>query len=383
MTLLLFLILAFCVPAAVLFLVHRYRWAASAGAVVLCYLAGLFVGATGLLPDEISAMQSKVSEIAIAMALPMILMSLDVVAWSRIAGRALISMLFAIVSVMLLATVLAWAYSRAGVSDAAELAGLSVGVYTGGTANLAAIKTALDVSSTRFLVFVAFDTVVGAFFLMFMLSFGKRVFARWLPARSQPSEVAVDVLHDVHNEDFRQLLNRHGLAGIAKSIGVAAVLVVLAILTGRLLEAQESVAAFIALLTTFAIAASFLPFVRGIAESYKVGTYLIYVFSFAVASMISLSDIRYSDASILGFIVATIFGALLLHATLCRLARIDVDTFLVTSVAAVCSPPFVPLMARSLGNSTAILSGITTGIIGYALGTYLGISLGLMLTRLL
>jgi uncharacterized membrane protein len=52
---------------------------------------------------------------------------------------------------------------------------------------------------------------------------------------------------------------------------------------------------------------------------------------------------------------------------------------MVTSVAAVCSPPFVPMMARALGNPGAMLSGMTTGIIGYALGNYLGISLALFL----
>ena len=74
-------------------------------------------------------------------------------------------------------------------------------------------------------------------------------------------------------------------------------------------------------------------------------------------------------------------ASLLLHALLCRIARIDVDTFLVTSVSAICSPAFVPLVARSLGNRTVLLSGVTTGIIGYAIGTHLGTALGLLLAR--
>ena len=55
---------------------------------------------------------------------------------------------------------------------------------------------------------------------------------------------------------------------------------------------------------------------------------------------------------------------------------------MVTSVAAVGSPPFVPMMARALNNPGAILPGMTTGVIGYALGSYLGISLGLYLRSL-
>jgi uncharacterized membrane protein len=55
---------------------------------------------------------------------------------------------------------------------------------------------------------------------------------------------------------------------------------------------------------------------------------------------------------------------------------------MITSVAAVCSPPFVPMLARALDNPSTILSGMTTGIIGYALGNYLGISLALLLKSL-
>ena len=75
----------------------------------------------------------------------------------------------------------------------------------------------------------------------------------------------------------------------------------------------------------------------------------------------------------------TIAGSLLLHATLCKLAGVDSDTFMVTSVSAICSPPFVPMLVKALGNPGVLLSGMTTGIIGYALGNYIGISLALFL----
>ena len=80
--------------------------------------------------------------------------------------------------------------------------------------------------------------------------------------------------------------------------------------------------------------------------------------------------------------VPAVAGSLGLHACLCKLARVDADTFMATSVAAVCSPPFVPMLARVLNNPATLFSGMTTGIIGYALGNYLGISLGLLLQRL-
>ena len=95
--------------------------------------------------------------------------------------------------------------------------------------------------------------------------------------------------------------------------------------------------------------------------------------------MANLDDLAELSLSITLFVFGTVAGSLLLHAVLCKLAGVDSDTFMVTSVAAICSPPFVPLLVKALGNPGVLLSGMTTGIIGYALGNYLGISLALFL----
>jgi len=78
-------------------------------------------------------------------------------------------------------------------------------------------------------------------------------------------------------------------------------------------------------------------------------------------------------------VVVATFASLLLHALLCRVFRIDVDTFLITSVAALMSPAFVPMVARSLRNPGILMSGMATGILGFAIGNYLGISVALLL----
>ena len=109
--------------------------------------------------------------------------------------------------------------------------------------------------------------------------------------------------------------------------------------------------------------------------------YLIYVFCFTVASQATLEQLAQVDVGIVVFVTVAVVGSLILHCLFCRFAGIDSDTFMVTSVAAICSPPFVPMMAKALDNPATILSGMTTGIIGYALGNYLGISLGLLLQR--
>lgn len=48
---------------------------------------------------------------------------------------------------------------------------------------------------------------------------------------------------------------------------------------------------------------------------------------------------------------------------------------MVSSVALINSPPFVPMVAGVLGNKNVVITGIAVGLLGYALGNYLGIGL--------
>lgn len=373
-------------PAAVLWLTHHYRWAARVGVIVLCYLAGLIVGNSGLAPVQTLALREGITEIAVALALPMLLFTLDIRQWRRVAGKAMLSMLLATTSVVTLATSLFFAMREQGVETASHLAAMSVGVYTGGTPNLAAIKAGLDIPHGEYILFHSLDTVVGAVYMLAMLTLGIPLFRRLLqrpePVRDAPEEQALHFEED----DFRPLLRRENLPQLMKIVGLSIVVLLLSLGVAQAMESllalEDASALVIVALTTFGILLSLLPAVRSMQLAYKAGMYLIYVFCFAVASMASLDDLRALDASVAVFLFGTVIGSLLLHALLCKLARIDSDTFMVTSVAAVCSPPFVPMLARALDNPGTILSGMTTGIIGYALGNYLGISLALLLKSL-
>jgi uncharacterized membrane protein len=378
------------VPVLVLWLVHRAGWAAKLGPIVLCYAAGLLAGNLGLLPAAAAPVQKLLTEVTVALALPMLLFTVDLRAWSRIAGRALLSMALAVAAVVVVACALFVVFRAQGQPAPHELAGLAVGVYTGGTPNLAAIKTALGVDDTRFVVFNAFDTVIGALYLLFMLTLAPRLAARWLrPAvgadamAGRPAPAAVPAVHALpsvpDDDDYRALLTRAGLRGAAASLGLAALVVAAAVGLGQAFGGTQPTALVVALLATFGLLASLSPRVRGLAYSYRSGMFLIYVFSFAVASMARLDALQWADLALLGFVAAAVFGSLALHALLARLARIDAGTFVVTSVAAICSPAFVPLVARSLGSRELLASGIGTGIIGYAVGTQLGIAVALAL----
>ena len=109
------------------------------------------------------------------------------------------------------------------------------------------------------------------------------------------------------------------------------------------------------------------------------GMGLIYIFSFSVAAGLDLTGLSAVEPVILVFVIVATFGALLVQLLLCRLFRVDADSFMITSVAAIMSPAFVPMVVRSLGNPGMLMSGIAAGLIGFAIGNYLAISVALLL----
>ena len=373
------------VPAGLIYLAHHQAWAQKIGVVVLCYLIGLGMGGAGFIPEQALGVAPKLSELTIVFALPLLLFCLDVRQWSSVAGKALLSLLFAVTAVTSLATLLFFTF-RHDSDAAADLAAMSVGGYSGGTPNLAAIKAGLEIPNSSYLAFHSLDAVVGAAYFLFMLTLGVPLFRALLPAAGEPGTDSSAPGEGIDQDDYRPLLKPGNFGQAVLAIMLAALVVGLSLgfseLVALVYGGERNSAVLIVVLTTLGVVFSLHRRVRALVLSYRLGMYLIYVFCLSVSSMVSFEELARMDALVAVFLLVVVFGGLALHAMLCRLAGVDGDTFMVTSVAAVGSPPFVPMMARALNNPGAIRPGMTTGVIGYALGSYLGISLGLYLRSL-
>jgi len=389
----LFALLFVLLPAAILWLIQHQTWAQKLGAIILCYGTGLLLGNLGLIPQSITPVQNTLSEVTIALALPMLLFTLNVKQWSQVAGKAMLSMVLATTSVVALSSSLYFYFIGIGepVEATSHLAAMSVGVYTGGTPNLAAIKAGLDINVDQYLLFHSFDVLLGASYMLFMVTLAIPFFRLILkkPVHFSLNEKLGETMpHDNHYEDdnYHPLLQKENWPQVGKVIGLSILTLALSLgltqVATAAFQLTNSGALVIILLTSFGIGFSLFKKVQALHLAYKMGMYLIYVFCITVASMANLSELTNFDAMVAIFLFGTVIGSIMLHALFCRLANVDSDTFMATSVSAICSPPFVPMIAKALGNPSVILSGMTTGIIGYALGNYIGISLALLLQKL-
>lgn len=376
-------------PAGVLWLSRRVKLVGKIGPVLVLYLLGIIIGNIGLVPglslsSGAAGIQDILSSAMVPIAIPLMLLGCT---FRRSETRSqVLALITGLVAVILAVTAGYLIFAKTidaganGADTAANIGGMLTGVYTGGTINLASLKSMLGVSEETYILLNGYDMVISFLYLMFLVAVGIKLFRKVLPNETGHS----DKVEDVQNTNpYKGLGTKSGLVTLAKLIGIVAVICGAAYGVTLLLPKAPFMTVFILALTTFGIAASFIPKVRALPYAYDVGMYCIYVFCIVVASMADFSKLNFAGGlGVLGYLTLVIFGSLLLQVLFAKLFKIDSDTMVISSVTFICSPPFVPMIAAAMKNRNVIVAGLSIGIIGYAVGNYLGFLMSSLLNLL-
>ncbi|MBN1532260.1 MAG: DUF819 family protein [Spirochaetes bacterium] len=367
-------------PVVAIFLTKRFVICDKLGAVVICYIAGIIVGNIGIIPQSFTAVQNPLMLVTICLALPLMFFSIDVRKWTRLAGKSLLSFGLQTLAITIVAAAGFFIFGGTVGRETWKLAGMFIGVYTGGTVNLGAIATALRTDQTLYIAAHTSDVVASSVYLLFLMTVGQRLFLKFLPP-FRPAENAVEA-EEMNFESYEGILQRKTLVPLLGAFGLA--VLIFAAGASAFVFLSEDTAFVVAILSiaTLGIVFSFIPAVRNIRMTYQFGNYFILIFSLVVSSMANMQRLINTAPVMLVYVSFTVFACLILHVLMARLFRIDADTVIVTSTAGICSPPLVPMVASALKNKEVVLSGVVTGIIGWVVGTYLGITVAYLLHRL-
>ncbi len=346
--------------------------------IILCYIAGILIGNSGLLPAGSFPVLDAISTVTVALSLPLMLISLDLSRWRDLTGKAGLSMAFAFIAIMVSSAV-CFLLFRSRIDESAKIAGLLVGVYTGGTPNMAALQRALQVNTESYLAVHTADVLVGGVYLLFLLSLGRRIIRRILP-RYRDNYAEGREIEPLSLKSLQAMLSDRAGRSVLASLGVALGIVILGGAFSLPFSGEASTLAAILGISSIAIAVSFIPRIRNLPHSFKIGEYVILVFCAAVGSMADFAQLLTAIPPVLGYVTAALGISIAIHLLLCRIFGVDADTMMITSTSAIYSPPFVSAIAISLNNRNLIFPGITTGIIGYAAGNYLGVLLARLLS---
>lgn len=363
------LVLAFLlIPAGVISLCRKYKTLGKIGPVMILYIIGLIIGNT-IHPSGMAQIQDIMSSAMVPIAIPLLLFGCT---FKKSETRSQLLALFTAIVAVLAATVAGYFIFGKQIEDGAKIGGMLTGVYTGGTMNLAALKTMLGVDEGTFILLNSIDMIISFLYLTMLMAFGIKLIRKWLPNETLPQNDFKSETQDQGNP-YAGLFTREGMRDAGVLLGATAAIVAVAAVIGLICPDGWFMTVFILALTTLGIGASFIEKIRSRRYSEEIGMYAIYVFSIVVASMADFSQFDVMGSlNILGYLTLVVFGSLIVNLLLAKLLKIDADTVTVASVSFICSPPFVPLISTVMKNRRVLVAGLGIGIIGYAVGNYLG-----------
>ena len=314
-------------------------------------------------------------QLTVPLTIVLLLLPTDFMLWIRNAGSAIASFALCILSVVISSLAAGWLF-QSYTEESAKVAGMMIGLYTGGTPNMSAIGLALGIKDETFIILNSADLVLGGIYLIFLMSIAQRVFNRFLPRYKRIYGHKADPQAP---EKGTSMHAGHSISRYVPSLGLAAGILGASVGLSYLFTHQISEIAVILMVTTFGIGASFNRGLRNLPGSYRAGEYLLMIFCIAIGSLANMGELLDSSSTLLLYAAVVMAGSISLHLLFAALFRIDTDTVLITSTAGLYGPAFVPVVAKSLKNNDIVVSGLTTGLVGYAVANYLGLAVAWLL----
>lgn len=369
-------IIMLLVPALIMELTKRNKMAGIIGPVILCYALGLVLGNLPQSPVDAN-ISKEVGEASVPIAICLMLLSTQFVSWVRYAKSAVFSFSLAVVAVLISTFSITYFFFQY-YGDKLEfwkLSGMMVGVYTGGTPNLSAIGTALSAGTETFIVLNASDLVFSSIYLLLLLTVAQRMALHFLP--SFVPLPANDRDETFHYQRYQRRLSKMAVARyLVLAFLLAAAILGISIGFSMLVANGKITAPNIILgVTTLSIGASFFKRIRYMPRTYELGEYFLLIFCLGIGSMSNLTDLVQSSTLIFFYVGCVLVASIGLHFLLAYIFKVDADTTLITSVAGIFGPAFIGPVASVLKNKDIVVSGLTTGLVGYAIANYLGLGI--------
>ena len=367
------------------------------GTIGTAYLLGIIVSLLIFVVRELGAnitLNSDIGEIgshlAISIAIPLLLFSANLNEARKLSKTVLKSFASLIISAIVISTITFFIYGKT-IENGAELSGMAIGLYTGGTPNLNAIGSIFRLGATEIGVANLSDMVIGAIFYLFLLTICKPLLSKFLKPSNAVTyineESNIENLEDLSNTNFKftkelvyRALLAFGIAIIGALVGIL-VWIILGSVEGKMTD--YLVPSMMITVTILGIAGSFNKKVRQTKGMNILGQYFILVFSFALASSLDFTKMQGLFGEILVLFGIITIGVFVMHLIISKLLDIDVDCTMITFTAGVYGPAFVPAITKQIKNDALTVPGLIVGSIGYAIGTFLGFGLGLFFISML
>lgn len=382
------LIVLFVLPAGILMLISKFPLLQKIGAIALCYFCGIIMSLLPIPYDKSITM--LVSSVLVAIAIPLIIFGFDLKAVRSLTKDMAKGYGLQIVSAIIVTSAVALTGSRLGLAYAAPLAGMTTGLFTGGTPNLIAVGTALLPSSVSADVITAANTsdvFVGGVYFLLLLTILRPVYRHFLgKKKASDTESAYDIncqdMEYVDEYDYKSIpRDPRSILRLTAVILLAAACLGIGALLEYLINGNLDGSLYIMItVSVLGLAGNFIRPVRETKGSYQIGQYLVLVFSLGLSMSIDFSILVSTIMRTFVYFACAKISCMILHLLLCKLFRLDGGTALITHTAGIYGPPFIAPVAGAYGEKQLIAPGIICAVIGLVFGNFLGIATGSLLS---
>lgn len=322
------------------------------------------------------------SHAAIAIAIPLLLFSSNLMEAKKLSKMTLLSFASLIVSAVIVSSLAFYLYGRT-IANGAELSSMAMALYTGGTPNLNALANIYRLQTEVIGIANLSDMIIGAVFYLFLLILCKPLLSKFLKSDNKVYSKEVMDVENVDKLNVKEfVINYKLLTMIFLSFMISLVGAIIGIIIWVSLGSVDGtmidilVPSLMITVTVLGIVGSFNKKIRETKGMSLVGQYFILVFSFALASSIDFSKLDGLFGNILILYGIITIGIFIVHTVISYFLKIDADCTMVTLTAGIYGPAFVPAITKQIKNDALTAPGLIIGSIGYAVGTFLGLLLG-------
>lgn len=369
------IILMVVLPFCAIRLVKSVSVLASISPVLLCYACGIILANIPGYPVN-EKQVTKILELAVILAIPMLLFNSKIQDWKNLAGKSLLAFVLAIIAVLI--SVLVFPFLFRDLPDVALMSAMLTGVYIGGTPNMQAISIALEADNNLFIKVNAAEVASGGIYLLLLAAGFRNVVLRIL----RPY-----FLHTLGNEAEPIFNDPHGKVkpmDALKNILISLALTALVLLITKMLYGDLKHSIFIMIaISTLSLIASLFPRINGLPGSYPTGEYFLLIFCVGIGLMADFREILSGSLEILLFAGGMLIMIILVHITLCYLFKIDADNMVMSSTATIFGPAFIGQITGILKNKELLVPGMIMSLIGLAIANYLGVMVAQLLAGLM
>lgn len=322
------------------------------------------------------------STYCIPMSMSLYLLNIDFKQIVKMSKQPLLSIASAVLVVSFVATVFGVIFAGR-IDEGWKVAGMFVGTYTGGSANLTAIATGLEASGSTIAAANAADYVVGMPTLILLFAApailkSSKKFQKFWPYSFTEEELEGDGTH-------KELMaaEEWSIKDIAILLAISATVATVATRLSVFFGADFASAARILLISTISMALSLIPAVRKLKGAMNLGMFFGLLYLCIIGFAVDIKAFLGSAFTITLFCFCVIAFSLLLHLAVTRLMKIKYEYVVLGITGAIADGMTAALVATSAKWKSLIGVGLLMGVVGGMCGNYFGIGVAYLIRMLI